>query len=252
MLRNASQAPIEPLHHQLKRVILEHVTDGKWPPSTQIPSEREMCEQYGISRTTARRAIADLIHEGQLYTITGKGTFVAERPLKQKLEPFVGFSQDLAGQLIEVKTKVLESGRVEADERLAKQLGLRPLSPVLKLRRLRLGAGQPIALQTAFLPEHLCPGLLRFDFVRDSLFLTLRDEYGLELVRGFTTIKAGLASKQERTLLALNNPSAVLRTFQTTHLSDGQIIEYCESIFHGEHFELTSTAWKDRVIGELG
>lgn len=231
-----------PLHQRLKGVILEQIGRGDWLPHSQIASERELCERYQISRTTARRAIADLVHEGRLYTVLGKGTFVAETPLQQELKPLVGFTEDLGTQGLEITSQVLDFRRVEADEELATRLGVRYHSPIILLVRLRQVVGEPVALQTSYLPEHLCPGLLGFDFTSASLYQTLRSEYQLALTEGRTIIKSGLATEAERERLHLPNPAAVLRTFQTTYLQTGEIVEWCASVFHGDHFELTSKA----------
>lgn len=231
-----------PLHRQLKDTILAAIRSGEWPAHARIASERELCERHGVSRTTARRAISDLAHEGVLYTVGGKGTFVADRPLRQELRPLVGFDEDLRSQGLVTRSVVRDLRRIEAGPDLAATLGIRPLSPVVRLSRLRLLRDQPLAIQTSYLPEHLCPGLLHVDFARRSLFRTLREEYGLDLVEGSTVIKAALADAEEAALLALDMPAAVLRTAQVTLLAGGEVIERCVSSFHGAHFELTSAA----------
>lgn len=229
-----------PLHQRLKGIILEQIGRGAWPPHGQIASERELCERYQVSRTTARRAIADLVHDGLLYTVLGKGTFVAETPLRQELKPLVGFTQDLTAQGLEITSRVVEFRRIEAGEEMVSRLGVRLHSPIILLVRIRQAGGEPVALQKSYLPEHLCPGLLGFDFANASLYETLRDEYQLALTEGRTVIKSGLASAEERQTLNLPDPAAVLRTFQTTYLQSGQIVEWCASVFHGDQFELTS------------
>ena len=270
MIEKISPAAAEPLYLQLKQAITENIRSGEWSADTRIPSERELCELYNVSRTTTRRTLSDLVHEGKLYAVSGKGTFVA-RPFEQKLEPFTGFSEDLQRRaldveshtgiqdfdakvehrLVDVVSHVLAAEHVEASEALAKHLGLRVFSPVAKLKRLRFWSGQPISIQTAYLPEHLCPGLLRRDFSAASLFKTLRQEYGLNLTQGHTVIKAGLASAEEAELLELEGPAAVLRTYQTTFLDTEEIIEYCECVYPGDRFELTSTAWQNALPHEL-
>jgi GntR family transcriptional regulator len=230
----------EPLHLRLKSEIMDQVAGGIWPKHSPIASERELCKRYNVSRTTARRAIIDLVHEGLLYTVLGKGTFVAEPSLRQELKPLVGFTQDLNLQGIDIKSEVVEFRRIEADEELGGRFGVRVQSPIIILVRVRRAAGEPIALQRSYLPEHLCPGLLGFDLSEASLFQTLREEYKLVLSEASTAIKSGLATEAERKLLSLPDPSAVLRTFQTTCVKGGQVIEWCESVFHGDHFELTS------------
>ncbi len=270
MVEKISSAAAEPLYLQLKQAITENIRSGAWSADSRIPSERELCELYNVSRTTTRRTLSDLVHEGKLYAVSGKGTFVA-RPFEQKLEPFTGFSEDLqrraldvefhtgvqdtkaeAGRgLMDVASLVLAAEHLEASEKLAKHLGLRVFSPVAKLKRLRFWSGQPISVQTAYLPEHLCPGLLRRDFSAASLFKTLRQAYGLNLTQGHTIIKAGLAGTEEAGLLELENPAAVLRTYQTTFLDTGEVIEYCECVYPGNRFELTSTAWQNALPREL-
>lgn len=236
----------EPLHQQLKALILRSISSGEWPPHSQMASERELCERYNVSRTTTRRVLSDLIHEGLVYTVNGKGTFVSEQRLRQELKPLVGFTQDLRDQGVEVRSHVDLFDRMEADESLAAHLRIRPHAAVIRLRRCRFAGTQPLAIQTTHLPEHLCPGLLQFDFARHSLFETLRHEYGLHLVEGATVIKPGLATDQEARMLDVTVPAAVLRTLQTTFVRDGQVIEYCVSAFHGDLFELTAGANVDR------
>lgn len=244
--RTIAQNAAEPLHQQLKAIILKSIGSGEWPPHSQIASERELCERYNVSRTTTRKVLSDLIHDGVVYTVSGKGTFVSEHRLRQELKPLVGFTQDLRDQGVEVNSQVNVFERIEADESLAAHLKIRPFAAVIKLRRCRFAGEQPLAIQTTYLPEHLCPGLLRYDFSTQSLFETLRQDYGLELLEGATVIKPGLAESWEAEMLDVVSPAAVLRTFQTTFLEDGQVIEYCVSAFHGELFELTAGANADR------
>nr|WP_325265961.1 GntR family transcriptional regulator [uncultured Rhizobium sp.] len=246
MSRTIAVNAAEPLHMQLKGIILKSIGSGEWPPHSQIASERELCERYNVSRTTTRKVLSDLIHDGIVYTVSGKGTFVAEHRLRQELKPLVGFTQDLRDQDVEVNSQVNVLERIEADESLAAHLKIRPFAAVVKLQRCRFAGDQPLAIQTSYLPEHLCPGLLRFDFASHSLFETLRQDYGLELLEGSTVIKPGLAEAWEAEMLGVTNPAAVLRTFQTTFLEDGQVIEYCVTAFHGELFELTVGSNADR------
>lgn len=237
----------ETLHDRVRDAILSRVSDGTFPPNEKIMSEREICEEHGVSRTTARRAINDLVNSGVLYTVMGKGTFVAERPLRQELRLLVGFAEDLRSQGLQVRSRVLALDRMEASEDIAAALRLRPLSPLTRLSRLRLLGEQPLAIQTSYIPEHLCPGLLHLDFANRSLFQTFRDDYDLQLVGGSTTIKACLADRDEAQLLALPAVAAVLRTEQCTLLESGEVIELCRSSFHGDQFEISSATSTDNA-----
>lgn len=246
MVGTSADGTTLPLYRQLKQTLVGQIRDGALAASARIPSERDLCDRYHVSRTTTRRMLSELVHEGWLYTIVGKGTYVAPNRLEQELRPFTGFADDLQRQSIAVASRVLVAEGLKAPSWLATKLGLRPVAPVWRLQRVRFAAGNPIARQDSYLPEHLCPGLLAIDFATRSLYDALRRDYGLTLSRGQTTIKAALATPDERDLLHLGaDPAAVLHTRQTTFLADGAAIEYCESTFHGDLYELTSTAWED-------
>lgn len=227
------------LHQRLRAIIVDNIGSGIWAPHTQIASERELCGRYGVSRATTRKVVSDLTHEGVIYTVAGKGTFVADRPLRQELKPLTGFAEDLRGQGIAITSIVRRFERMEADGTLSEKLRTRPGSAVVLLERLRFGDGQPVAIQTSFVPEHLCPGILRFDFSRASLYETFRAEYGLSLRGADTVIRPDLAAAWEAALSGSDEPLPVLRTFQTTYLTGGEVIEYCRSTFIGSGFELT-------------
>ena len=215
-------------------------TSGARPEGARIPPGREICERHGVSRTTARRAVSDLVHEGVLRSAGGKGTLVAHRPLRQELRALVGLEGDLRSQGLPARSNVLDLRRIEAPAPLAAALGLRPLAPVVELGRLRLSGGRPLAVQTSFRPEHLCPGLLRLDFARRSLFRTLREEHEHALQGGRTAIRAALAKPKEARLLRLDRPAAVLRTVRHTRIAGGEVVARRESSFPGAGFELGS------------
>jgi GntR family transcriptional regulator len=238
-----------PLHVQLKDEIIRNVRSGRFPSGSPILSERELCDAYDVSRTTVRKTIADLTHEGWLYAVSGKGTFVAGQPLKQQIEPLVGFSQDLRRQGLAVTTRILCFGRIEADDALAPILNVRPGSAIIRLSRLRGVADSPIAIQTVFIPEHQCPGILGFDLAANGLYDILKNEYALQLTSGHTTIEAGLADADERLHLMLPDPAPILRTEQVTLLDDGSVIELCRSSFHGSHFALHVPGGKANIAG---
>jgi GntR family transcriptional regulator len=227
-----------PLHGQLKEAIIANVRNGRFATDAPIPSERDLCDYYDVSRTTVRKAIADLTHEGWLYVVTGKGTFVASRPLKQKIEALVGFNQAVGRQGLSVVTRVLAFSRIEADDALVRLLKVRPGSAIIRLARVRCIGDDPIAIQTAFIPEHLCPGILSLDFSVRSLYDVLRTDYNHTLASGHTAIEAGLADDLERQHLGLADPSAILRTEQITLLDDETPIELCRSSFHVAYFSL--------------
>jgi GntR family transcriptional regulator len=233
----------EPLQHErLRAAIVERIAGGAWAPGARILSERELCARFAVSRTTTRRVIGDLVHQGLLRSLPGKGTFVAVPQMRQELRALTGFTEDMRRRGLDPVTRVIGFALRPAAPREAVALQLAPEDRVMVLRRLRLTGEKPLAVQEAVLPEALCPGLDAFDFARISLYRVLRENYGRKLSHGTTCLSAGLARDEELAALRLQRPAAVLRSVQTTWLDDGRAIEYCRSSFTSDDFELTTSA----------
>jgi GntR family transcriptional regulator len=217
------------------------IADGSWLPGDRIPSERELCREFSLSRTTARRVIGDLVHAGVLRSLPGKGTFVAPAQIRQELRALTGFGEDMRQRGVQLVTQVLSYKTRPAAAHEAAALDIPAGALVHVLSRLRLAGAKPLAVQEAVLPQLLCPGLDAFDFAKISLYRVLRENFGLTLSHGATSLSAGLADTNELAALHLQSPAAVLRSVQTTWLKEGRAIEYCVSSFTSNDFALTTS-----------
>src|SRR5438270_13113239 len=115
-----------PRYYQLKEIMRDRIRSGEWKPGDLIPSERELGEQYGISRMTARQAITDLVNEGLFYREQGKGTFVSQRKITQQLIHLTGFTEDIRARGQRPSTKVISAAMQAADEETAERLRVKP------------------------------------------------------------------------------------------------------------------------------
>jgi GntR family transcriptional regulator len=227
-----------PLYAQLSDLLRDEIATGGLQPDARLPSERVLCDRYGVSRITVRKALSELAHEGLIYTSVGKGTYVAESTLNEELRPLSSFSDDIRRRGMTPSSRVLAAALVQADDILADRLQVPWGTETIKLHRLRLADGVPIAIQVTHLPHHLCPGLLRYDLASRSLFDVLRAEFGLLLTQAETVIGASIAQEEEARLLELESPAALLISEQTTYLEGGRIIEHTRSIFSAERYKL--------------
>jgi GntR family transcriptional regulator len=226
-----------PLYAQLKEQIIARISRGDLAPGDQIPSQRLLCEHYGMSHMTVRRAISELLHEGVLYAIAGKGLYVTEP--KQDAELFLsGFSEDMARRGMLASSQVLAAEIVGASTVLASALGVEVGTALVHLRRLRLADGEPMAVQSSYLPYALCPGLLKHDLERGSLFGLLRDTYHLRLVDGTMVVEAALADVEQARLLGLRPLAPVLIIEQLTYLDSSQPIEFVRSAYRADRYRL--------------
>ena len=123
------------LYHKIAEFIMEKIKTEEWKKGQLIPSEKEFCEQFQVSRPTVRAAIAYLANQGYLVTVKGKGTFVSKPKIVEDTTVFLeSFSKEMATKGISVQTEVLEQRMIAADEEVASKLKVPCGDEVDKLR----------------------------------------------------------------------------------------------------------------------
>ena len=227
-----------PIFVQVKIAIDEAVGSGELPPHRRIPSERELAGLFGVSRMTIRQALLEMIGEGSLYTRTGKGTYVAERKIAQPLQRLTSFTQDMAARGLRPSSRLLGAELLPAPIELAHALSIPTGSELVRIRRLRLANGQPLAIETSHLPHARCPGLADHDLQEHSLYELLRDRYGLELASAKQTIEAASPTEEERELLDMPHGVPVLRIHRFTSSREGMVCEFVQSDYRGDRYQL--------------
>jgi GntR family transcriptional regulator len=229
-----------PFYVQLADTLRQRIRSGDLSVNEWLPSERELCEKYGVSRITVRRSLADLADENLIHTIPGKGSYVAAPEYEDNLCPFNSFTEDMSQHGLTAISRVLEARTMKASEEQAEKLKVLNGAELIVLRRLRstVEDRRPIVIQTAWLPHHKVPGLLDYDLETRSLFEILRIEYRLTLARAVTEISARMPDADERRLLGIAGPTPVLVNRQTSFDPHGEIIEYTRSIYRGDVYTL--------------
>src|SRR6188508_232076 len=135
-----------PLYYQLAESIREQIRSGELSPGDQLPGERDLAEQVGISRMTARQAIALLVSDGAIVVRHGSGTFVADPKLTYDALHLLGFTAEMMRQGGVAVSRVLEQTVVTPPPRVAAELGLGPDEQVTKIVRLRLSHETPLLI----------------------------------------------------------------------------------------------------------
>ena len=126
-----------PLWLQLRLHLKRQIEDGVLSPGEQLPSEAELCERFSVSRTVVREALGQLVVDGRIYKIKGKGAFVSKRKSDEEfVGTTMGFWEEMSGKGSQVQTKVLAQDLAEARERERAALRLDERSLVVRLRRL--------------------------------------------------------------------------------------------------------------------
>lgn len=239
MTRLVRRHPL-PLYLQLKESLRTDILTRRLQPHQQLPSERELCDHFRVSRMTVRQALLDLQRDGFIYSRAGKGTFVSEPKIDQQLKRLTGFSQDMQARGSKPASRVVEARTTRANAEVAAALNLAPGAPVLLLVRVRIADKLPLAVETVHLPAALCPDLLKHDFATESLYAVLEHDYGYRLTRAEQTIEAGLAGPREVTLLQVALRAPVLIIERLTFTDQNVPVEHVHSIYRGDRYKFSS------------
>ncbi|NJD01194.1 MAG: GntR family transcriptional regulator [Ruminiclostridium sp.] len=166
------------LYYQLKEILIKKIKGNEWPVNTRIPTERELCELYRVSRITVRQALDELEKGGYLYRKQGKGTFVTIPKLEQRLGSFYSFSEEIRKMGAVPEANILEFIILESSDRISEILKIERGGKVYGINRLRKADKEPFAVETSYIPVAVAPGLVRESVEKDGLYNTLKTAYG--------------------------------------------------------------------------
>ena len=231
----SDEAPL-PKYFLVKAALLAQMASGAWPAGALIPSEPELCQRFGVSRTTVRKAVSDLASEGRLTTVQGRGTFVLAPKLEERfVQRAFGLYEDLERRGITPTTQVLRQEVVDAPPPVRHKLSLdRRDKQVHLLVRLRSVDGRPVVVSTTYIPRSLCPGLAEDDLSQGSLYRLLADRYDLAIAHGERRLEAVAAGPEEARLLDIALSSPVLLLESIAYLRDGRPFEHSVALHRGD------------------
>lgn len=237
-----------PYHYQLTEIVRKLIAQDQWREGDKLPSEREFCETFGVSRITVRKALDSLEAEGLVRTNKGIGTFVSEKKYPEKWGGFpIGFTDSLASQGYQIETQVLALETISPAEKVAKELELTRGALVVHLHRLRFIAQEPILIVSSYVPQHLVPRIEQNDFTRQSFYQVLRSNYDLKIDRVRRRIEAVAATEKEATLLHIAVGAPLLQIESISYTPDGKPVEYFLAKRRGDRtrfeLELSSSAF---------
>jgi GntR family transcriptional regulator, frlABCD operon transcriptional regulator len=183
-MKTNSKKTSMPLYIQLKEDIKKSIQSGEYRVGSQIPTEVELCNMYGISRITTRRAIKELEEEGILQKQHGIGTFVmANSMLKRELVSVDGFSEFLVQSGKVPKTKILNTAIINMNELRMESLDIVLEEPILHIKRLHLIDQEPIHLENSYFSLKQLPDLDKHLEESSSIYSIIKNRYKIEMVK---------------------------------------------------------------------
>ena len=244
---------------QIREYILEQIRTGALRQGQRVPSERELCRRFGVSRMTVRQALDRLTWEGLLERRQGSGTYVAPPKIRLGLLQLTSFSEDMRRRGLRPSSRILLAAVGEADEEAASALGLVVDRRVTHLHRLRLADQRPLALEFVQVPLRVFPDLadriqaaMRAGEAESLSLYALFEQVGIRLARAEQSIEASVATAEQATLLGVREGSPLLVLTRLTWSDDGTAVEFVRSWYRGDKYRYETVLHRLPVNPEGG
>lgn len=232
----------EPLWHQAEMTLRELIERGEWASGSQIPNEDRLCDMLGISRITVRHALRNLEEAGLLRREHGRGTFVRSATVVAGVRGLTSFTDEMKTLALAPTTRLLEAHRIPADEDMADALEIAIGDPVVQLKRLRLGNGMPIGIQTSHLPEARVPGLYEEADKVQSLYAWLKEHCDIAPVKAKEIYRVGSVNDADADVIQLAAGTPAFEVERIAYDKRGPF-EYALSTMRADRYEIRSTLY---------
>lgn len=224
-----------PLYYQVMQIIQRKIDDGQYMVGSYIPTEEQLQDEFDVSRSTIRKAILELVHQGYLERKRSKGTMVVGVKLEENLHELCSFTDQFLSTNIHLFTKILKFTTIACNRRIAKKLSLVEGESVHYMERLRMVDQVPVAFERWYAPESIFPGLSKAMFsetgFEQSTYYILYKKYGLKVVKALDSISPiSLYNNEAQILHANEGVPALLRT-RISFDSYGRPVNYGSGVY---------------------
>ncbi|AXB48257.1 GntR family transcriptional regulator [Amycolatopsis albispora] len=229
-----------PLHRSLAAELRRRIREGELAVGDSLPSEAQLCQEFGASRGPVRQALSALRDEGLIGGGQGKRAVVLDAVPAQPFETFLSFTRraELTGHVPGQRLHEIALRHPEAT--VAAALGVEPESLVVQLVRLRLLDGRPAMLERMNYTESVGRPLLEADLNAGSIYALLTAR-GVDLHSARHTFDAVAADALDAKLLEVPEGTPLLRERRRTADSAGTALEWSEDRYRPDVATVTVT-----------
>lgn len=222
---------------QIGTDIIQHIRSGELKPGARVPSENEIIAQYGVSNTTARKALSHIEHQGFARRVKGRGTFVRRQEVVRSANKILSFTKNMAEAGYVPSTRLLHVGLVK--EGYSVFINGRNYSikgPAYKFHRLRFADEVPMLLEVRYVAASLCPDIDKQD-LEGSLYEIYEREYGLHLTEIRQILRTTMMSSGTLEFFNLAEPIPCFLVDGVTFCGTETVLELERSVYRGDKYE---------------
>jgi len=235
-----------PIYLEIRSYMIKQIEKGRLVPGDKIPSERELVDLFKVSRMTVRHAIDQLVNDGILVRMVGKGTYVSSERLSTALNVLNSFSEDIIASGHSPSAKLISVEKTQTGNTISSLLRIDKSREVIKVERLRLVDGLEMAITTSFFPVPRALPLDELDFTATSIYRQI-ESLGLRIEKASETVTAEAADKRSAGFLRVKENSPLLKIIRLTFISNNVPIEYMEGLFRPDRYVISQELYRQGV-----
>lgn len=234
-----------PIYSQIESILRKLIQKGKIKEGEKIPTEKELCTQFNVSRVTARQAISGMVNSGILLKMKAKGTFVKSSNFFFEISSLKSFSEDMKNRGFKVSNKLVYQKLIQADTKMASNLQINANDKVWTFKRLRYVNDEAQAIEISRIPLIRCPDIIQENLEKESLFNILENKYHFAISYSEQSLKPTIASQEQSKLMHIETGAPLLEMTGTTFLTNNLPIEYATGFYRGDRYRFHLTLRRD-------
>jgi GntR family transcriptional regulator len=237
-----------PYYYQLQEILKQEIERGRWAPGDLLPSEADLADALGISRTVIRKALDVLEADGQAHRVKGKGTIVS--PAKYRYEAITAaqrwHDEDLGGQ--SVLSRLIHMTSVPVGRQIGRLLGLAQAVHVYEVVFVQSVQDQPVSLAQMYLRQDASAQLRQlaarnelpaFDVPGPDALVQLAQRYRVQVEQSQVTVEASLANEFEAEMLGVKRQRPMFLLSTLTSARDGRQLSFTRTVVRSDHFRFS-------------
>ena len=231
-----------PIYEQIKNDIVYKIENNIYVPGVRLPSERQLAEEYEVSRVTIRQAVGDLVNKGILQKKVGSGTYVRDTQVEQSLVQLKGIIEELRQHNYNVSIHVVETVYESWSSKnrvLWEKLEVGKEEQIYKIKRVLFANNQPLLIDYNYFPEEIGKKYEMLDVSKDVIFKAL-DALGYHVDYATQKVSAKNATKEQAGLLNIEERDAVLEVDRLTFSGSDVPLIYTKAIFVGSKYSYSA------------
>ena len=226
---------IPPLMEAIEK-LEDFIVVNRLKAHTRIPSEKDLCDLWGVSRSTLRQAVDELVENGVLYRVMNKGVFVSEKKYPRDMAGVDAMVRDLVNQGNIVSKRIISMNTIEATKQISRKLMVRLGTKVYEIIRCRVINDVPCTIETTYINAEKYPGFIDLYSETASMDTLFKGEYNAIQTTGTEHINVTYALQEEADMLQIEVGSPLFYASGISLDQNGETVMYYKQLIRPDKF----------------